>query len=263
MTRRGNGSLASKHRQRADVGGETVLRLRMGSLLVVWIAACLSASAPVWAADVFVSREQWGPTTSDFRDGYVVGIQDVLQPLRTYSIVGPVQIGVQFPEYLHQAHACIRHFYTMREAVNFAEDAINRQSEPRAAVALVIYRALLDCDATKDYGEHFGSAGVIAYVWKERWDKDIEPHRADFADGYVAGVTDLLRGLDDAGKSAPVLTKDVLDASVCSTKLARGPVSMDTLVAFVSRSVAGPGPHDPQQSMALAIFEALRACKVR
>jgi len=244
--------------------GETVLRLRTGYLLVVWVAALLSAIAPVWAADAFVSRDQWGPTTAAFRNGYVLGIQDVLQPLRIYSVAGPIQIGVPFPEYVRQAHACIRHFYTMREAVNFGEDAINRQSEPRASVALVIYRALLDCDATKDYGQNFGSAGVTAYVSKDRWDKEVEPHLADFADGYIAGLTDLLRGLDNAGKSAPVLTKDVQDASICSTKLNTGrPVSMAALVGFVNRSVAAPGYHDPQQSMAAAIFEALRVCKVK
>lgn len=98
----------------------------------------------------------------------------------------------------------------------------------------------------------------VNFVWKDRWDTGVFAND-QFHDGYAGGIADIIRHLDNAGKTASVLLDDISKASACTTNRG-GPHTVGDLMKTVT-PVVNSRKDDPLASTSGAVFDALIACE--
>jgi hypothetical protein len=116
------------------------------------------------------------------------------------------------------------------------------------SVAASLFAALVACDPDKPDKLMMGDpAGK--FVWKDRWTQELQFYK----DGYASGVVDLLRHLDNAGKTNSVLAGDILAATSCAVRQKLNAVGK--LMNFINPQLAKIT--DPLESTSGAIFDIL------
>lgn len=223
------------------------MRLRHLALIVmVIIAAAVPAAAD---PDLWIWRDRWNNMGQVFQDGYITGVLDAVET-----------IGRSFnsPDVVRWAHTGIAsRFPTIKSAVEWTNAGITKGTDPLAIVADTILGRLIrhgngyDEDEVSS-GSHFGA------IWKDRWER--EWSQSPGGDGYAAGVFDIIRGLDNAGKSPDVLRADVRRAAGMLHRLEQRTHRQYPLLSDIIKAVrsAISRSEDPTENMALAIFEAMR-----
>jgi hypothetical protein len=260
--RMGHGILTSATMRRMGHG-----LLRLLTPIVTLLCVISGSVQLVHATDEVIWRDRWNRMGSLIQLGYMIGVDDLVHVLSAYK-----RFYAQFPRSggflansLHRAHQCLNqmNFTTVQAELDFATAVIRKQTDPQINVASVIYRTL-EIGSPCDSEGRVEDADMIsgsAFMWKDRWDQDLSEHNR-FLDGYVAGMLDLVRNLDNAGKTPVVLAQDVTAAAACDGKIGRGKnVSVGQVKRVILQAIQGPNHSDPVESMSQAVFEALRLCR--
>lgn len=235
------------------------------------IGLILMVVAPVRAVtDEFIWRDRWNQMGVESKDGYIIGIYDSVWVLWWDTVKDSLKLDGKTSHLqsdLQTAHSCANGFTTIKSGVEFAAKTMSRKFDPQTPAASIIYEALIACDPGFKPARY---QQINDFVWKDRWDQYINNDSQTgntnlfskfFIDGYVAGILDLIRNLDNAAKTQPVLQRDVIDAWGCGDKISKGKnTTIGHVVNVVDKTIRTD--KGPTESMAMAIFDALRICRL-
>lgn len=228
-------------------------------VLTLGVVILLAIPVPTWGdTDEFIWQDRWQNMGLIFRDGYVLGISD-----STHAIFA-LLLDKKAPNGLRLAHICLRSMTQIKQVTGFVSQAVGQQTDPQEGVAPITIAALVTCGLSRtepgkpitpidpadlDLGAEF--------VWKDRWESG--PLAVDdFRDGYAAGIADIIRQLDNAGKTPVVLLVDVLTASNCTG--AKGGIHNVGALMNTVTPVIDSHKQDPLASISGTVFDALLAC---
>ncbi|HXX38345.1 MAG TPA: hypothetical protein VEP50_09375 [bacterium] len=213
-------------------------------LLVVPLAALADG-------DEFMRQDRWQTTTWQFQDGYAMGVWDTVQDLADF----PADVRAYIPLLLRRADTCLHSMPRIADVSAFASRAIARISNPQQNVISSVVSGLGACAPVNAPSNSTVDATGGTFMWKGRWENDREYFaRDDLHDGYASGVADVLRYLDNTGKTPSALVQDVVDAGKCSTVK-----TVDDLADLVGPAIAAH-KDDSSGSISGVIFDAILAC---
>jgi len=216
--------------------------------LVVLLAA---PAAAVAQADEFVRQERWANVTWQFQDGYAMGIWDTVQDLADF----PADVRAYLPLLIRKAHTCLRSMTQSTEVATFASRAIARIANPQQNVISSLVSSFAACDVVGAPSNSTVDAVGGTFMWKGRWDTDREYFaRDDLHEGYASGVADIVRHLDNTGKTPSVLVRDIVDAGKCAIVK-----TVDDLANLVGPAIDAH-KDDPSASTSGVIFDAFLTC---
>jgi hypothetical protein len=221
----------------AAEGGIAMIGTTRARAVAIGLAVLIAVPIAAWAqSDEFVRQDRWATVTWQFQDGYAMGVWDTVQDLADF----PVDVRAYVPLLIRKAHTCLHTMTESTEVAAFAARSIARI----AACAVVGAPSNSTVDAVGG-----------TFMWKGRWDTDRAYFaREDLHEGYATGVADILRHLDNTGKTPAVLVRDIVDAGQCSIIK-----TVDDLANLVGPAIDAH-KDDPSASTSGVIFDAFLAC---
>lgn len=231
----------------------------MAQRLIVAVATTAMLCGVVPAAaepDLWIWRDRWNIMGSAFQNGYITGVFDAVVQL---ALLG------NSPAVLSWAHKGVGdRFPTIRSAVEWTDAGVAKAADPLQMIAdMITTRLLRHANGFDEDDIQASPASLrVGFMWKDRWVRDYSDVLVGrfFCDGFVSGVFDTIRSLDNQGKSPTVLMTDIDRAAGMSKRLeARTHKKNPTLdnILQVIRPVISLS-QDPTENMAIAIFEAMR-----
>jgi hypothetical protein len=232
---------------------------RLAQQILITLAVIMLAGEVVPTTadpDLWIWRDRWNVMGRAFQDGYVTGVVDAVMHL------GKVGNSADVARWAHTGIA--DRFPTIQSAVEWADAGVAKTSDPLQIVADMIITRLIRHGNGYDEDEIQSSPPFLhdGFIWKDRWARyysDVLVGKF-FCDGYVTGAFDIIRSLDNAGKSPTVLKADIGRAAGMVERLAvrahnKNPNLYSVLQAIRPRLALS---QDPTENMAMVIFEAMR-----
>lgn len=231
-------------------------RLLAAIFTICFFVSSASSAELIW-------KDRWNDMDRSFRRGYAAGVFDTVQVLNPGSIklmnMSGASIDDDLAILLVTANKCLEPLKQVSAVRLIADSALGDEANPKAPAALDIFLGFVGCTDTAQlaYVDKEKSEPLVLFMWKDRWDRELEQAK----NGYAAGVADSVIYLATILKDPVMIGSTLLLVSIgrCGSAIATGPAKIKTfgdILTFSERAIGAQ--RDLFQLSAESIIQALK-----